>query len=85
MRKRNKTEKSCTFLKAAMTLNGSILLSVVTLLALAQSGCSLEISDFYDYERDIRLENGADRGKYVKLDTSINFFSDMYDHIYVSR
>lgn len=70
---------------AVMTLNGSIFLSVALLLALAQSGRSLEISDFYDFEKDVRLENGADKGKYVKLDTSINFFSDMYDHIYVSR
>lgn len=67
-----------------MTLNCSIFLSVVILLALAQSGRCLEISDFYDFERDVRLENGANKGEFVKLDTPINFFSDIYDHIYVS-
>lgn len=67
-----------------MTLNGSIFLSVVILLALTQSGRSLEISDFYDFEKEVRLENGANKGEFVKLDTPINFFSDIYDHIYVS-
>lgn len=67
-----------------MTLNCSIFLSVVIVLALTQSGHSLEVSDFYDFERDVRLENGANKGEFVKLDTPINFFSDIYDHIYVS-
>lgn len=66
------------------TLNGSIFLSVVILLALTQSGRSLEISDFYDFEREYRLENGANKNEFVKLDTQIHFYSDVYDHIYVS-
>lgn len=45
---------------------------------------SLEISDFYDYEKSFRLENGADKSGYRKLETSLNFFSDFYDHVYVS-
>lgn len=67
-----------------MTLNGSIFLSAILLLALAQSGRSLEVSDFYDFERDVRLENGANKGERVELNTSIHFFSDIYEHIYVS-
>lgn len=67
-----------------MTLNCSIFLSVVILLALAQSGRCLEISDFYDFEKTVRLENGAEKFEYIKLDTPIHFFSDIHDHIYVS-
>lgn len=59
--------------------------SVLILLAIAQLGRSLEVSDFYDFEREIHLENGADKSEFVKLDTPINFFSDIYDHIYVSN
>lgn len=58
--------------------------SVVVLLALAQYGRSLEISDFYDFERTTRLENGVDKSEFIKLETPIHFFSDIYDHIYVS-
>lgn len=67
-----------------MTLGRSIFQAVVLLLAIAHLGRSIEISDFYDFEREIRLENGANKFEFVKLDTSINFFSDIYDHIYVS-
>lgn len=65
-------------------LGRSLLSSAVVLLAIAQFGRTVEISDFYDFERTIRLENGADKSEFVKLDTPINFFSDIYDHIYVS-
>lgn len=67
-----------------MVLGRLMFRGVVLLLAFAQLGRSLEISDFYDFEKEIRLENGANKFEYVKLDTSINFFSDIYDHIYVS-
>lgn len=67
-----------------MSWKRSIISSAVILLALAQSGRSLEVSDFYDFDKEIRLENGANKGEFVKLDTPINFFSDIYDHIYVS-
>lgn len=67
-----------------MTLGRSFFQSVIVLLALAQCGRSLEISDFYEFERTVRLENGADKSEFVKLETPINFFSDLYDHIYVS-
>lgn len=67
-----------------MTLGRSFFQSVIVLLALAQCGRSLEISDFYEFERSIRLENGADKSEFIKLETPINFFSDLYDHIYVS-
>lgn len=67
-----------------MTLSRSIFQGVVILLTITQLGRSVEISDFYDFERNIRLENGANKFEFVKLDTSINFFSDIYDHIYVS-
>lgn len=72
------------FVSDSMVLGRSMFRGVVLLLAFAQLGRSLEISDFYDFEREIRLENGANKFEYVKLDTSINFFSDIYDHIYVS-
>lgn len=67
-----------------MTLSRSIFQGVVILLTITQLGRSVEISDFYDFERNIRLEIGANKFEFVKLDTSINFFSDIYDHIYVS-
>lgn len=67
-----------------MTLGSLIFQSVIVLLALAHFGRSLEISDFYDFERTVRLENGADKFEYVKLDTPIYFYSDVHDHIYVS-
>lgn len=67
-----------------MTSGRFLYRSAILLLAIAQLGRSLEISDFYDFERNIRLENGANKFEFVKLDTSINFFSDIYDHIYVS-
>lgn len=54
------------------------------LLALASLSRSLEVSDFYEFERTVQLENGADKSEFVKLDSPINFFSDIYDHIYVS-
>lgn len=67
-----------------MTVSRAFVQSLVVLLALAQCGRSLEISDFYDFERTTRLENGADKSEFIKLDTPINFFSDVYDHIHVS-
>lgn len=67
-----------------MTLNRLLFQSFIVLLALTTFSRSLEISDFYDFERTTRLENGADKSEFVKLDTPINFFSDIYDHIYVS-
>lgn len=67
-----------------MTLGSLIFQSVIVLLALAHFGRSLEISDFYDFERTVRLENGADKFEFVKLDTPIYFYSDVHDHIYVS-
>lgn len=47
-------------------------------------GNTLEINDFYEYENSFLLENGADKSGYRKLPTSLNFYSDIYDHIYVS-
>ncbi|XP_031633983.1 nidogen [Contarinia nasturtii] len=67
-----------------MTFGRLIFQSVVVLLALAQLSRSLEVSDFYDFERSVRLENGAGKSEFVKLDTPINFFSDIYDHIYIN-
>lgn len=67
-----------------MTYNRFVWRSIVLLLALAQFSRSLEVSDFYDFERTVRLENGVDKSEFVKLDAPINFFSDIYDHIYVS-
>lgn len=45
---------------------------------------ALEISDFYEYDRSIRLENGDNQFEIIKLDTPIHFFSDTFDTIYVS-
>lgn len=67
-----------------MPFNHIIWQGIVVLLALASFSRSLEVSDFYDFERTVRLENGADKSEFVKLDAPINFFSDIYDHIYVS-
>lgn len=67
-----------------MTLGRLIIESAVVLLVLAQLSRSLEISDFYDYDRSVRLENGADKYEFVQLDTPIYFYSDVHDHIYVS-
>lgn len=47
-------------------------------------GNTLEINDFYEYDNSFLLENGADKSGYRKLPKSLNFFSDIYDHIYVS-
>lgn len=68
-----------------MTFGSMIFQSVFVLWALISLSRSLEVSDFYDFERSIRLENGAGKSEFVKLDTPINFFSDIYDHIYVSN
>lgn len=67
-----------------MKFDRLIFQSVVVLLALVQCGRPLEISDFYDFERITRLENGVDKSEFINLDTPIHFFSDIYDHIYVS-
>lgn len=47
-------------------------------------GRALEISDFYEYNKIVQLENGDNKFEIIKLDTPINFFSDTFDHIYVS-
>lgn len=67
-----------------MTISGLIFKGVFLILTINQLGRCVEISDFYDFDRNIRLENGVNKFEFVKLDTSINFFSDIYDHIYVS-
>lgn len=67
-----------------MTLSRFIWQAIWVLFALAPFSRSLEVSDFYDFERTVQLENGADKSEFVRLDAPINFFSDIYDHIYVS-
>lgn len=67
-----------------MTFCSLIFRCSIVLLVFAHLGRSLEISDFYDFERTLRLENGADKFEFVKLDTPIYFYSDVHDHIYVS-
>lgn len=67
-----------------MTFCSLIFRFSIVLLVFAHLGRSLEISDFYDFERTVRLENGADKFEFVKLDTPIYFYSDVHDHIYVS-
>lgn len=48
-------------------------------------GNTIEINDFYKYDNSfLLLESGADKSAYRKLPTSLNFFSEIYDHIYVS-
>lgn len=64
--------------------NFKIIQHLLWLLLLVQIGRPLETSDFYDFDKSFRLENGADKSAYLKLDTPLNFFSDVYDHIYVS-
>lgn len=58
--------------------------SIVFLAVYAHIVHSLEQSDFYDIDRTVRLENGLEKSEFIKLNKSINFFSDIYDHIYVS-
>lgn len=67
-----------------MTFGCVLMRCFAVLLAFAQLSRSLEISDFYDFEKTVRLENGAEKFEYIKLDTPIHFFSDIHDHIYVS-
>lgn len=45
---------------------------------------ALEISEFYEFDRSVRLENGDNQFEIIKLDTPIHFFSDTFDTIYVS-
>lgn len=62
-----------------------VLQAIAILMACAHVSYSLEIGDFYDFDRTVRLENGLDKSELIKLNTSINFFSDIYDQIYVSN
>lgn len=79
------------FLGDNMTFGRSIFHCAV-LLAIAQFGHSIDSEadvnwdprELYEFERTIRLENGAGKSEFIKLDTPINFYSDIYDHIYVS-
>lgn len=68
---------------------GRAIFQFIVLLAIAQFGQSnddvhWDPRELYEFERTIRLENGAGKSEFIKLDTPINFYSDIYDHIYVS-
>lgn len=54
------------------------------LLIFIKLGNTIEKNDFYEYDNSFILENGSDKSGYKKLPISIKFFSDTYDHIYVS-
>lgn len=68
-----------------MGLKMLVLQAVAILMVYTHVSYTLEVSDFYDFDRTVRLENGLDKSEFIKLNTSINFFSDIYDHIYVSN
>lgn len=67
-----------------MEIKPLILQVVIVFLSITQFGRSLEVSDFYDFERSVRLENGLEKSELIKLEKPINFYSDIYDQIYVS-
>lgn len=47
-------------------------------------GKAIGTNELYQYSNANQLEHGLDKFKFLKLDTPIHFFSDTYDHIYVS-
>lgn len=67
-----------------MYFSQQIILFVCLVFGAQHFGRALEVSDFYEYDRSVRLENGDNKFEVIKLDTPINFFSDTYDLIYVS-
>lgn len=67
-----------------MEIKSLIFQIIFVLLSFTQFGRSLEVSDFYDFERTVLLENGLEKSELIKLEKPINFYSDMYDQIYVS-
>lgn len=67
-----------------MYLSQQIILFACLVFGAQKFGRALEASDFYEYDRSVRLENGDNKFELIKLDTPINFFSDTYDIIYVS-
>lgn len=68
-----------------MYISQRIILFVCLVLGARHYASALETSDFYEFDRStVRLENGDNKFEIIKLDTPINFFSDTFDHIYVS-
>lgn len=59
-------------------------LMLLLLTLCAPFAVALETSDFYEYDKAIRLEHGVDKYEFVSLDTPVHFFSDVVDHVYVS-
>lgn len=44
----------------------------------------LKLDDHFEYNKEIQIKNGEEEFKLIKLPTPVHFFSDTYDHVYVS-
>lgn len=67
-----------------MNISQRIIFLACLVLGVQHFGSAIEVSEFYEFDKTIRLENGENKFEIIKLATPINFFSDTFDHIYVS-
>lgn len=56
----------------------------VQLLCCTPTGHSLSIDSLYSCENEEVLVNGVDKFKHVKLNTTVYFYGNTYDQLYVS-
>lgn len=70
--------------KTKRNMHLSCLLALCILIVGLPIGKAIGINELYQYSKANELEHGLDKFRFLKLDTPIHFYSDTYDHIYVS-